>query len=101
MHIHLQYPQIFVPIHLYQSIVVEDLQERFIRFRLLVHRNRWMRRNRSPFKDFLIYNMLLETYYYLFNPFQFGGTSLDQITKQFLNESSISYKKILDTIQSV
>nr|QKV46599.1 conserved hypothetical chloroplast protein Ycf2 [Cyathea lepifera] len=101
MHIHLQYPQIFVPIHLYQSIVVEDLQERFIRFRLLVHRNRWMRRNRSPFKDFLIYNMLLETYYYLFNPFQFGGTSLDQITKHFLNESSISYKKILDTIQSV
>nr|YP_009746933.1 conserved hypothetical protein Ycf2 [Plagiogyria euphlebia]YP_009746949.1 conserved hypothetical protein Ycf2 [Plagiogyria euphlebia]QII42579.1 conserved hypothetical protein Ycf2 [Plagiogyria euphlebia]QII42595.1 conserved hypothetical protein Ycf2 [Plagiogyria euphlebia] len=101
MHIHLQYPQIFVPIHLYQSIVIEDLQERFIRFRLLVHRNRWMGRNRSPFKDFLIYNMLLETYQYLFNPFRFDGTSLDQITKQFFHESSISYEKISNTLHSV
>nr|YP_008474609.1 conserved hypothetical protein Ycf2 [Marsilea crenata]YP_008474625.1 conserved hypothetical protein Ycf2 [Marsilea crenata]AGI51544.1 conserved hypothetical protein Ycf2 [Marsilea crenata]AGI51547.1 conserved hypothetical protein Ycf2 [Marsilea crenata] len=93
MHIHLQYPQIFVPIHSHQAIVMEDLQERFIRFRLLVHRNRWMRRNRSRFKDFFVYNMLLESYQYLFNPFRFGGTSLDKITKEFFNESSISDKK--------
>ena len=29
----------------------------------------------SPFKDFLIYNMLLETYQYLFDPFQFCETA--------------------------
>ncbi|KAH7291160.1 hypothetical protein KP509_29G003000 [Ceratopteris richardii] len=76
--IYLQYPQIFIPVHLDCYTVAEDFPERFLRFRLLVHRNRWMRRNRSPFQDFLIYNMLLETYEYLSNPFLFGETSLDQ-----------------------
>nr|AIS38300.1 hypothetical chloroplast protein ycf2 [Ceratopteris richardii] len=76
--IYLQYPQIFIPVHLDCYTVAEDFPERFLRFRLLVHRNRWMRRNRSPFQDFLIYNMLLETYEYLSNPFRFGETSLDQ-----------------------
>nr|YP_008474520.1 conserved hypothetical protein Ycf2 [Lygodium japonicum]YP_008474536.1 conserved hypothetical protein Ycf2 [Lygodium japonicum]AGI51454.1 conserved hypothetical protein Ycf2 [Lygodium japonicum]AGI51461.1 conserved hypothetical protein Ycf2 [Lygodium japonicum] len=89
MHIHLQYPHISRPIHLYQNIVVEDWKDRFIRPRLLVHRNRWMRRNRSQFKDFLIYNMLLESYQYLLNPFWFDGTSLDRTAKEFSNESSV------------
>ncbi|KAH7443692.1 hypothetical protein KP509_02G046600 [Ceratopteris richardii] len=74
--IYLQYPQIFIPVHLDCYTVAKDFPERFLRFRLLVHRNRWMRRNRSPFQDFLIYNMLLETYEYLL--FRFGETSLDQ-----------------------
>nr|YP_009691057.1 conserved hypothetical chloroplast protein ycf2 [Saccoloma inaequale]YP_009691073.1 conserved hypothetical chloroplast protein ycf2 [Saccoloma inaequale]QEG57837.1 conserved hypothetical chloroplast protein ycf2 [Saccoloma inaequale]QEG57853.1 conserved hypothetical chloroplast protein ycf2 [Saccoloma inaequale] len=62
MDIYLQYPQIFNPARLDCYVVAEDFPERFIRFRLLVHRNKWMRRNRSPFQDFLIYNTLLETY---------------------------------------
>lgn len=62
MDIHLQYPQIFSPARFDSHMVVEDFPERFIRFRLLVHRNKWMRRNRCPFQDFLIYNMLLEIY---------------------------------------
>nr|YP_009427170.1 conserved hypothetical chloroplast protein ycf2 [Matteuccia struthiopteris]YP_009427186.1 conserved hypothetical chloroplast protein ycf2 [Matteuccia struthiopteris]ASU95786.1 conserved hypothetical chloroplast protein ycf2 [Matteuccia struthiopteris]ASU95787.1 conserved hypothetical chloroplast protein ycf2 [Matteuccia struthiopteris] len=88
MDIHLQYPQIFSPARFDSYVVAEDFPERFIRFRLLVHRNKWMRRNRCPFQDFLIYNMLLEVYYYLFNPFWFGGASLDRATKQFFHESS-------------
>jgi hypothetical protein len=60
--IHLQYPQTFSPARLDCYVAAEDFPERFLRFRLLVHRNKWMRRNRSPFQDFLIYNMLLETY---------------------------------------
>ncbi|KAH6559227.1 hypothetical protein KP509_1Z020600 [Ceratopteris richardii] len=76
--IYLQYPQIFIPVHLDYYTVAEDFPERFLRFRLLVHRNKWMRQNCSPFQDFLIYNMLLETYEYLSNPFRFGETSLDQ-----------------------
>nr|NP_848105.2 Ycf2 [Adiantum capillus-veneris]NP_848121.2 Ycf2 [Adiantum capillus-veneris]Q85B60.2 RecName: Full=Protein Ycf2 [Adiantum capillus-veneris]AAP29436.2 hypothetical protein [Adiantum capillus-veneris]AAP29454.2 hypothetical protein [Adiantum capillus-veneris] len=75
--IHLQYPQIFTPVRLGCYAVAEDFPERFLRFRLLVHRNKWLRRNRSPFRDFLIYNMLLETYEYLSNPFRFGKASLD------------------------
>nr|YP_010267365.1 conserved hypothetical protein Ycf2 [Brainea insignis]YP_010267381.1 conserved hypothetical protein Ycf2 [Brainea insignis]QKV47387.1 conserved hypothetical chloroplast protein Ycf2 [Brainea insignis]QKV47415.1 conserved hypothetical chloroplast protein Ycf2 [Brainea insignis]UIF93965.1 conserved hypothetical protein Ycf2 [Brainea insignis]UIF93981.1 conserved hypothetical protein Ycf2 [Brainea insignis] len=88
MDIHLQYPQIFSPARFDSYMVVEDFPERFIRFRLLVHRNKWMRRNRCPFQDFLIYNMLLEIYQYLFNPFWFGGASPDRVTKQFFHESS-------------
>nr|YP_010409096.1 hypothetical protein RF2 [Adiantum flabellulatum]YP_010409112.1 hypothetical protein RF2 [Adiantum flabellulatum]URH13326.1 hypothetical protein RF2 [Adiantum flabellulatum]URH13342.1 hypothetical protein RF2 [Adiantum flabellulatum] len=75
--IHLQYPQTFTPVRLGCYAVAEDFPERFLRFRLLVHRNKWLRRNRSPFRDFLIYNMLLETYEYLFNLFRFGKASLD------------------------
>nr|YP_010310976.1 hypothetical protein RF2 [Bolbitis laxireticulata]YP_010310992.1 hypothetical protein RF2 [Bolbitis laxireticulata]UNA61908.1 hypothetical protein RF2 [Bolbitis laxireticulata]UNA61924.1 hypothetical protein RF2 [Bolbitis laxireticulata] len=82
MDIHLQYPQTFSPARFDSYVVAEDFPERFIRFRLLVHRNRWMRRNRCPFQDFLIYNMLLEIYKYLFNPFRFGRASLDRTTKQ-------------------
>nr|YP_009427346.1 conserved hypothetical chloroplast protein ycf2 [Pseudophegopteris aurita]YP_009427362.1 conserved hypothetical chloroplast protein ycf2 [Pseudophegopteris aurita]ASU95962.1 conserved hypothetical chloroplast protein ycf2 [Pseudophegopteris aurita]ASU95963.1 conserved hypothetical chloroplast protein ycf2 [Pseudophegopteris aurita] len=88
MDIHLQYPQTFSPARFDSYVVAEDFPERFIRFRLLVHRNKWMRRNRCPFQDFLIYNMLLEIYQYLFNPFWFGGASLDRATKQFFHESS-------------
>ncbi|MCO5605458.1 hypothetical protein L7F22_059711 [Adiantum nelumboides] len=75
--IHLQYPQTFTPVRLGCYAVAEDFPERFLRFRLLVHRNKWMRRNRSPFRDFLIYNMLLETYEYLSNTFRFGKASPD------------------------
>lgn len=88
MDIHLQYPQTFSPARFDSYVVAEDFPERFIRFRLLVHRNKWMRRNRCPFQDFLIYNMLLEIYEYLFNPFWFGGASLDRTTKHFFHESS-------------
>ena len=88
--IHLQYPQTFTPVRLGCYTIAEDFPERFLRFRLLVHRNKWMRRNRSPFQDFLIYNMLLETYEYLSNSFRFGKASLDRTMKQFLHESSMS-----------
>nr|YP_009690702.1 conserved hypothetical chloroplast protein ycf2 [Lomariopsis japurensis]YP_009690718.1 conserved hypothetical chloroplast protein ycf2 [Lomariopsis japurensis]QEG57482.1 conserved hypothetical chloroplast protein ycf2 [Lomariopsis japurensis]QEG57498.1 conserved hypothetical chloroplast protein ycf2 [Lomariopsis japurensis] len=88
MYIHLQYPQTFSPARFDSYVVAEDFPERFIRFRLLVHRNNWMRRNCCPFQDFLIYNMLLEIYRYLFNTFWFGRASLDRTTKQFYHESS-------------
>ena len=88
--IHLQYAQTFTPVRLGCYTIAEDFPERFLRFRLLVHRNKWMRRNHSPFQDFLIYNMLLETYDYLSNPFRFGKASLDRTMKQFLHESLIS-----------
>nr|YP_009548710.1 conserved hypothetical chloroplast protein Ycf2 [Gastoniella chaerophylla]YP_009548726.1 conserved hypothetical chloroplast protein Ycf2 [Gastoniella chaerophylla]AYW15685.1 conserved hypothetical chloroplast protein Ycf2 [Gastoniella chaerophylla]AYW15701.1 conserved hypothetical chloroplast protein Ycf2 [Gastoniella chaerophylla] len=89
MDIHLQYPQIFAPVPLDCYTIAEDFPGRFLRFRLLVHRNRWMRRNRSPFQDFLIYNMLLETCEYLSNPF-LGEASLGRTMKKSLYENSMS-----------
>nr|YP_009549317.1 Ycf2 [Vittaria graminifolia]AYW16466.1 Ycf2 [Vittaria graminifolia] len=87
--IHLQYPQLFTPVRLGCYAVAEDLPERFLRFRLLVHRNKWMTRNRYQSQDFLFYNILLETYEYLSNPFRFGKASLDRTIKKFLHESSM------------
>nr|YP_010466117.1 photosystem I assembly protein ycf2 [Haplopteris ensiformis]UQV94566.1 photosystem I assembly protein ycf2 [Haplopteris ensiformis] len=88
--IHLQYPQLFTPVRLGCYAVAEDFPERFIRFRLLAHRSKWITRNRYPSRDFLIYNILLETYEYLSNPFRFGKAALDRTMKQFLHESSMS-----------
>nr|YP_009547602.1 conserved hypothetical chloroplast protein Ycf2 [Vaginularia trichoidea]YP_009547618.1 conserved hypothetical chloroplast protein Ycf2 [Vaginularia trichoidea]AYW16119.1 conserved hypothetical chloroplast protein Ycf2 [Vaginularia trichoidea]AYW16135.1 conserved hypothetical chloroplast protein Ycf2 [Vaginularia trichoidea] len=88
--IQLQYPQLFFPIRLGFCAVGEDFPERFLRVRLLVHRKKWVTRNPYPSWDFLKYNMLLETYEYLFNSFRFGKSSLDRTMKQFIPESSMS-----------
>nr|YP_010463853.1 conserved hypothetical protein Ycf2 [Anemia phyllitidis]YP_010463869.1 conserved hypothetical protein Ycf2 [Anemia phyllitidis]UUL71119.1 conserved hypothetical protein Ycf2 [Anemia phyllitidis]UUL71135.1 conserved hypothetical protein Ycf2 [Anemia phyllitidis] len=100
MHTYLQYPLVSLPVHLYQNIVVEDLKERFVRLKLLVHRDRWMKRNRSQFKDFILYNMLFESYQYLFNPFWFDRTSLDRKRKRLLNGRPFLYKKLLHIVLS-
>nr|AOV84669.1 conserved hypothetical protein ycf2 [Actinostachys pennula]AOV84670.1 conserved hypothetical protein ycf2 [Actinostachys pennula] len=100
MHTYLQYPLASLPVYLYQNIVVENLKERFVRLRLLVHRDRWMKRNCSQLRDFSIYNMLFESYEYLFNPFWFDRTRLDQITKQLLNGRPFSYKNLLHALSS-
>nr|YP_010716099.1 Ycf2 [Crepidomanes latealatum]WDE75834.1 Ycf2 [Crepidomanes latealatum] len=65
MHINLQYPQLFVPIHLYQSILIEDFQERFINSSILIYRERWLKWNNLFSGYFLTYNMLFESYEYL------------------------------------
>nr|YP_010444914.1 conserved hypothetical chloroplast protein Ycf2 [Schizaea poeppigiana]YP_010444929.1 conserved hypothetical chloroplast protein Ycf2 [Schizaea poeppigiana]UTJ90383.1 conserved hypothetical chloroplast protein Ycf2 [Schizaea poeppigiana]UTJ90384.1 conserved hypothetical chloroplast protein Ycf2 [Schizaea poeppigiana] len=100
MHTYLQYPLVSLPVHLYQNIVVENLKERFVRLRLLVHRDRWMKRNRSQLRDFFIYNMLFESYQYLFNPFWFDRTRLDRRTKQFLSGRPLLYKNLLHVFSS-
>nr|YP_009424168.1 conserved hypothetical protein Ycf2 [Schizaea pectinata]YP_009424183.1 conserved hypothetical protein Ycf2 [Schizaea pectinata]APT66050.1 conserved hypothetical protein Ycf2 [Schizaea pectinata]APT66051.1 conserved hypothetical protein Ycf2 [Schizaea pectinata] len=100
MHTYLQYPLVSLPVHLYQNIVVENLKERFVRLRLLVHRDRWMKRNRSQMRDFFIYNILFESYQYLFNPFWFDRTRLDRRTKQFLNGRPLSYNNLLHVLSN-
>nr|UTS56951.1 ycf2 [Schizaea tenella]UTS56973.1 ycf2 [Schizaea tenella] len=100
MHTYLQYPLVSLPVHLYQNIVGENLKERFVRLRLLIHRDRWMKRNRSQLKDFFIYNMLFESYQYLFNPFWFDRTRLDRRTKQLLNGRPFLYKQLLHALSS-
>lgn len=101
MQIYLQYPQMFVPVHLYQNVLIEDLRDRFLRFRLLVHRDRWMRRNRPPSNDLIVYNMLSESYHYLLNSFQSKRTLLDHVKKQLPSIDSTSYTKLIDTLTSV
>nr|YP_010451550.1 conserved hypothetical chloroplast protein Ycf2 [Schizaea pusilla]YP_010451563.1 conserved hypothetical chloroplast protein Ycf2 [Schizaea pusilla]UTV01468.1 conserved hypothetical chloroplast protein Ycf2 [Schizaea pusilla]UTV01469.1 conserved hypothetical chloroplast protein Ycf2 [Schizaea pusilla] len=100
MHTYLQYPLASLPVHLYQNIMVENLKERFIRFRLLVHRDRWMKQNRSQLRDFFIHNMLFESYQYLFNPVWFDRPQLDRKTKQLLNGRTFLYKKLLHVLSS-
>nr|YP_009032800.1 hypothetical chloroplast RF21 [Osmundastrum cinnamomeum]AHA59533.1 hypothetical chloroplast RF21 [Osmundastrum cinnamomeum] len=89
MKIYLQYPQIFIPVHLYQSIMIENLQERFNRFKLLSHRQRWIKSNSSSLNDSTIYNTLFESYQYLFNFFLSNRALLDRITRNLLDNESM------------
>nr|QUG10266.1 Ycf2 [Hymenophyllum barbatum] len=101
MYINLQYPQLFVPIHLYQAILLEDLQERFIRFRLLSYKDRWINLNCFPSKYFLTYNMLFESYQYLIHLFQSNSNkmSLYRADSQLLVKDPLE-SEFFDNIQS-
>nr|QUG10351.1 Ycf2 [Hymenophyllum coreanum] len=92
MYINLQYPQLFVPIHLYQAILLEDLQERFIRFRLLSYKDRWIKSSCFPSKYFLTYNMLFESYQYLIHLFRSNRMSLYRTDNQLLIKDPIESK---------
>nr|YP_010715443.1 Ycf2 [Todea barbara]WDE24573.1 Ycf2 [Todea barbara] len=89
MKIYLQYPQIFIPVHLYQNIMIENLQERFNRFKLLAYRERWMNSNSLSLNDSTIYNTLFESYQYLFNFFISNRTLLNRITRKLLDNESM------------
>nr|YP_009562278.1 conserved hypothetical protein Ycf2 [Trichomanes trollii]QAV57635.1 conserved hypothetical protein Ycf2 [Trichomanes trollii] len=82
MFINLQYPQLFVPIHLYQSILVEDLQERFIRSNIMIHKKRWLDSNCFPSRYFLTYNMLLESYQYIVQLCQSDKMALSRVIER-------------------
>nr|YP_010958389.1 conserved hypothetical protein ycf2 [Vandenboschia auriculata]ALO81807.1 conserved hypothetical protein ycf2 [Vandenboschia auriculata] len=85
MYINLQYPQLFVPIHLYQSILIEDFQERFIESSLLIYRERWLKSNRFFSRYFLTYNMLFESYQYLVHLCRSNRMSFCCVTNQLDN----------------
>nr|QCD15670.1 hypothetical chloroplast RF21 [Osmunda japonica] len=89
MKIYLQYPQIFVPVQSYQSIMIEKLEERFNRFKVLAHRQRWMESNSLSLKDSTIYNTLFESYQYLFNFFLSNRILLNRITRELLDNESM------------
>nr|UFK63109.1 hypothetical chloroplast RF21 [Osmunda mildei] len=101
MKIYLQYPQIFVPVHSYQSIMIEKLQERFNRFKLLAHRQRWMESNSLSLNDSTIYNTLFESYQYLFNFFLSNRTLLNRITRELLDNESMLPDDFEDTLHDL
>nr|YP_009767955.1 Ycf2 [Pterogyne nitens]YP_009767972.1 Ycf2 [Pterogyne nitens]QIS98573.1 Ycf2 [Pterogyne nitens]QIS98590.1 Ycf2 [Pterogyne nitens] len=63
---------------------IKNTQEKH--FKLLIHRQRWLRTNSSLSNGFFRSNTLSESYQYLSNLFLSNGTLLDQMTKTLLRK---------------
>nr|YP_009642793.1 Ycf2 [Reboulia hemisphaerica]QCP68412.1 Ycf2 [Reboulia hemisphaerica] len=79
--IQLKRPQIFTPVYLYQRWLIENYSEKFFRFELLNHRQKWLKANSLLLNDSFIYTTLLESYKYLLHFFMVNQKLLKQMTK--------------------
>nr|QYB18645.1 Ycf2 [Conocephalum conicum] len=84
--IQLKRPQIFTPVYLYQRWLIENSSEKFFRFELLIHRQKWLQVNSLLLNDSFIYTTLLESYEYLFNFFTANKKLLKQMTNILLKK---------------
>nr|YP_001023676.1 hypothetical chloroplast RF2 [Angiopteris evecta]A2T308.1 RecName: Full=Protein Ycf2 [Angiopteris evecta]ABG79575.1 hypothetical chloroplast RF2 [Angiopteris evecta] len=94
----LQHPQLFSSVYLHQDCLLEDLQEKYARFNLSIHRQRWIRSNRLLFNDLSIYNMLFESYQYLLNLFLSNRSLLIQLTNILVGKKLILPNEIHDIL---
>nr|YP_009973914.1 hypothetical chloroplast RF2 [Eupodium kaulfussii]QNH93813.1 hypothetical chloroplast RF2 [Eupodium kaulfussii] len=97
----LQYPQLFSSVYLHQDRLLENLQEKYARFNLLIHRQRWIRSNRLLLNDLSIYNMLFESYQYLLNLFLSNRSLLIQLTKILVDKKLILPNEIHDILYNL
>jgi hypothetical protein len=94
--VRLRRPQVFTPVYLYQRWLIENLPEKFPRFELLTHRQRWLGvTNLSPANSFA-YTTLLESYQYLLEFLSSKKELLDQamktlLIKKWLFQNEIGY----------
>nr|YP_009973824.1 hypothetical chloroplast RF2 [Danaea sellowiana]QNH93723.1 hypothetical chloroplast RF2 [Danaea sellowiana] len=94
----LQYPQLFLSVYLHQDRLLEELKEKYARFNLLTHKQRWVRSNRLLFNDLTIYNILFESYQYLLNLFLSNRSLLAQLAKILVDKKLILPNEIHDII---
>jgi AAA+ superfamily predicted ATPase len=99
--IRLKRPQIFTPVYLYQRWLIENIPEKFSRLDLLTHRDRWIKINKLLLNDSFIYNILLESYQYLFEFFSSNKILLTQMTKTLLKKRWIFQNEILDMVGNI
>jgi hypothetical protein len=72
------------PTYIYKRWFIKNTQEKH--FKLLIHRQRWLRTKSSLSNGFFHYNTLSESYQYLSNLFLSKGRLLDQMTKALLRK---------------
>ena len=72
------------PTSIYKRWFIKNTQEKH--FKLLIHRQRWLRTKSSLSNGFFHYNTLSESYQYLSNLFLSDGWLLDQMTKALLRK---------------
>jgi hypothetical protein len=99
--IRLKRPQIFTPVYLYQRWLIENIPGKFSRLDLLTHRDRWIKMNTILLNDSFTYNILLESYKYLFEFFSSNKILLDQITKTLLKKKWMFQNEIVSIIYSM
>nr|YP_009943645.1 Ycf2 [Scapania ampliata]QOD95443.1 Ycf2 [Scapania ampliata] len=99
--IRLKRPQIFTPVYLYQRWLIENIPGKFSRLDLLTHRDRWIKMNTIFLNDSFTYNILLESYKYLFEFFSSNKILLDQITKTLLEKKWMFQNEIVSIIYSM
>jgi len=99
--IRLKRPQIFTPVYLYQRWLIENIPEKFSRLDLLTHRDRWIKINKLLLNDSFTYNILLESYQYLFEFFLSNKILLTQMTKTLLRKKWIFQNEIIDIIDNI
>nr|YP_009668305.1 Ycf2 [Scapania ciliata]QCW59080.1 Ycf2 [Scapania ciliata] len=99
--IRLKRPQIFTPVYLYQRWLIENIPGKFSRLDLLIHRDRWIKMNTILLNDSFTYNILLESYKYLFEFFSSNKILLNQITKTLLKKKWIFQNEIVSIIYSM
>nr|YP_009545109.1 Ycf2 [Gymnomitrion concinnatum]AZB86843.1 Ycf2 [Gymnomitrion concinnatum] len=99
--IQLKRPQIFTPVYLYQRWLIENIPEKFSRLDLLTHRDRWIKINKLLLNDSPTYNILLESYQYLFDFFLSNRILLTQMTKTLLRKKWIFQNEIIDIIDNI
>ena len=100
--IDLKRPQIFTPVYLYQSWLIENIPEKFSRLKFLTYRERWIKLNQLLLNDSFIYTTLLEVYQYLFEFFLSNRILLNEmikilIKKHWLFDNQI--REIMDNIK--
>lgn len=98
--IRLKRPQIFTPVYLYQRWLIENIPGKFSRLDLLNHRDRWININKLSLNDSFTYNILLESYQFLFEFFLSNKLLLNQMTKILLRKKWIFQNEIGDIIYS-
>nr|YP_010033306.1 Ycf2 [Diplophyllum taxifolium]QOW40214.1 Ycf2 [Diplophyllum taxifolium] len=99
--IRLKRPQIFTPVYLYQRWLIENIPGKFSRLDLLTHRDRWIKMNTILLNDSFTYNILLESYKYLFEFFSSNKILLDQITKTLLKKKWMFQNEIVSIIYNM
>lgn len=100
--IQLKRPQIFTPVYLYQSWLIENIPEKFSRLKFLTYQDRWIKLNQLLLNDSFVYATLLEIYQYLFEFFLSNKVLLNEmikilIKKQWLFDNEI--REIIDNIK--
>ena len=98
--IRLKRPQIFTPVYLYQRWLIENIPGKFSRLDLMTHRDRWIKINTLFLNNSLTYNILLESYQYLFEFFLSNKLLLNKMTKTLLKKKWIFQNEIVSIIHS-
>nr|YP_010286695.1 Ycf2 [Scapania undulata]UKT60617.1 Ycf2 [Scapania undulata] len=96
--IRLKRPQIFTPVYLYQRWLIENIPGKFSRLDLLTHRDRWIKMNTIFLNDSFTYNILLESYKYLFEFFSSNKILLNKLTKTLLKKKWMFQNEIVSII---